>query len=224
MKYFDPHEKVEITRHKLPHWKQVGCACGMTFRLADSLPQQLLDPWLHQKAAWMELHPRPWTEKDEADYHQRFTGKVQDWLDQGHGSCVLRDAAVAAQVAQKFHERDGADYTLWAFVIMPNHAHVLFSFSDGETIPMIAQRWKGGSAREINKLLGRSGRLWQPDYFDRLVRSSLHFQMGLDYIRDNPAKAKLREGEYLWWERADARSADPAPAGPHHLKLTLKCH
>ena len=208
MKFFNPLEDVHRTKHKLPHWEQSGCVCGMTFRLADSLPESLLGPWRHQKEAWLELHPRPWTDEVENEYYSRFTNVVQHWLDAGHGSCVLRLPDVAAQLAKRFHERDGIDYVLLAFVIMPNHTHLLFSFERGDDLPTIAQRWKGGSSREINLLLKRSGRLWQPDYFDRLVRSPQHFQTSLDYIRDNPLKAKLHESDFVWWERDGERSAE----------------
>jgi REP element-mobilizing transposase RayT len=49
--------------------------------------------------------------------------------------------------------------------------------------------------REINAHLGRRGTLWQKGYFDRLVRDWQHFANVVRYIRRNPAKAKLREGD-----------------------------
>jgi putative transposase len=49
-------------------------------------------------------------------------------------------------------------------------------------------------------LLGRSGNLWQRDYFDRLVRDENHFANCLRYIRRNPEKARLPKGQYILYQ------------------------
>jgi hypothetical protein len=76
---------------------------------------------------------------------------------------------------------------------MPNHVHVLFTLRDGESLRDTLQGWKGVSSRLIHK----SGRcdlnpFWQPDYFDRLIRSLEHFSTMKAYIREYPAKANLK--------------------------------
>ena len=48
---------------------------------------------------------------------------------------------------------------------------------------------KGFSARSINKLLGETGKVWQPDYFDRYIRDAKHFATAVRYIENNPVKA-----------------------------------
>ena len=63
----------------------------------------------------------------------------------------------------------------------------------------VIQGWKGYAAHEINRLLNRKGTLWQRDYFDRLIRSRKHFDYCVNYIRGNPEKARLRDGEFLLW-------------------------
>jgi len=60
--------------------------------------------------------------------------------------------------------------------------------------------WKGFSAKTINNQIGRTGQLWQPDYWDRLIRSSRHFEGCLKYIRKNPGKALLHAGQFLLFE------------------------
>ena len=66
----------------------------------------------------------------------------------------------------------------------------------------MAQRAVDGSftAREANRLLGREGRVWMPDYFDRYVRDEHHLEAARQYIRRNPVKAGLCESEdqYRW--------------------------
>jgi REP element-mobilizing transposase RayT len=93
-----------------------------------------------------------------------------------------------------------------SFVIMPNHGHALFAQNPNWLLEKIIQGWKGFAAYEINKLLGRSGRLWQRDYFDRLVRNEKHFANCVRYIRRNPEKARLSEGEFILWESERARA------------------
>ena len=205
MEFYDPRAEVDKTRHKLPHWQQGECAIAVTFRLADSLPKEKLDAWRCERDLWLLDHPKPWTPDEEAEFHQRFAHRVQKWLDAGHGSCVLRAPQVARLVAAVLHAREDTSHVLWAWVVMPNHVHVLASLLHGATLPAVLKQWKGVSALAVNRALGSAGRLWQPDYFDRLVRSRPHFVMCLNYIRDNPVKAKLREGEFLWWERPGVR-------------------
>ena len=62
--------------------------------------------------------------------------------------------------------------------------------------------WKLFSARQINRETGKSGRLWQKDYWDRLIRDETHFLECLEYIRENPGKAGLKEGEFVLFEKA----------------------
>ncbi len=78
----------------------------------------------------------------------------------------------------------------------------------------ILQSWKGFSAREINRLLGRKGPLWMDENFDHTVRSSeqlAHFQR---YLAANPVKARLREEEYYLWQQSDTGfpACEPQPA------------
>jgi hypothetical protein len=57
--------------------------------------------------------------------------------------------------------------------------------------------WKGFTARQMNPLIGRTGRVWQRDYFDRLVRNARHLANCTRYIRRNPEKARLHDGEFV---------------------------
>ena len=85
-------------------------------------------------------------------------------------------------------------YQLDAWVVMPNHFHALVEPCQGTTLGAIVKSWKGGSAREINLLLGRQGTLWQPEPFDHIVRSEAQLEHFRRYIAENPAKARLKSG------------------------------
>lgn len=114
-----------------------------------------------------------------------------DELDRGLGCAVLADARCAEAVEQTLLHYDVERYTLHAWCVMPNHVHVLASTNMDHELGKIVQAWKGFSAKEINKLLGRSGRLWAADYFDRFVRDQRHYETSKAYIESNPVNAGL---------------------------------
>ena len=110
---------------------------------------------------------------------------IQNCLDAGHGSCVLRDDACRQVVEDALWHFAGERYHLYAYVVMPNHVHVLFQPMEGRTISDIVASWKKFTARQINDALGREGMLWQKESFDTLVRSEQHFQDVVRYIKKN---------------------------------------
>lgn len=83
---------------------------------------------------------------------------------------------------------------------MPNHVHAVCVLHPGWKLEQLIHFWKRHSAREINRLTGQRGALWQRDYFDRLVRDSTHLENCVRYIWRNPQKAGLWAGEYLSYE------------------------
>ena len=88
--FYTPEDEVTVTRHLLPHWHRDGTYCFITWRMADSLPQGLLDEWKLEKEKWIQNHPKPWDDEEMQAYAERFHDHIDDWLDKGHGSCSLR--------------------------------------------------------------------------------------------------------------------------------------
>jgi putative transposase len=97
--FFNKDAPLRRYRNWLPHWRQPGKWYFVTFRLADSLAQPKLQQWKAEQALWLELHPQPWSEKVEQEYHRRFTARFESWLDAGEGECVLRQPEAHAVVA-----------------------------------------------------------------------------------------------------------------------------
>ncbi len=205
LRFFDPF--AEIRRHGkgLPHWEQPGATYFVTFRLADAVPVELRERWMEERTAWMMHHPKPWSVEVEREYHRRFSQQFDQWLDAGHGACGLREASGRDCVTATLGHSHDRTYWLHASVVMPNHVHVLFSLHPEASLAEEIGAWKSVLARRINRLLGRSGTLWQEDYFDRLIRDEEHFANCVRYIRRNPEKARLREGEYALCESEFAR-------------------
>ena len=203
--FLDPFSPIEQHQHRLPHWQQGAVYYFVTWRLADSLPREKLERWNEDRAVWNRLHPRPWDEDTEFEYHKKFSTAVDNWLDAGNGCCVLRNPDLAAIVFDVLLHFDGKRYAMETFVVMPNHVHVLFRLLAPHHLESVVQSWKGFSARQINRQLGKDGRLWQPDYWDRLIRNEGHWLKCLEYIQENPIKAKLPQNQYRLFVREKER-------------------
>jgi REP-associated tyrosine transposase len=109
-------------------------------------------------------------------------------------------------VAETLHHFEGERVAMISFVVMPNHVHAAFVQDPECPLEKLIRSWKGFTARQVNKLLGRSGNFWQRDYFDRLVRDEKHFANCVRYIRRNPEKAGLSQGEFILWESDVAKA------------------
>jgi hypothetical protein len=71
--------------------------------LYDSLPSHLLAQWECDRKIWLRIHPQPWTKQIEREYHERFSQAIEEWLDAGHGACLLRRRDCAEIVAKTLH-------------------------------------------------------------------------------------------------------------------------
>lgn len=175
-------------RGYLPHYDKPGLAQAVTFRLADSLPQEKRREWEHL----LQI----------AEDGERLR-QIEAYLDRGAGSCVLREPACAEVVQNALLHFDGERYQLIAWCVMPNHVHVLFQSFNGHPIGRVIHSWKTFTAREINKLLGQSGQLWQDDYFDTFMRDDEHQAAVAVYIERNAVSANLVERANDWpWSSA----------------------
>jgi putative transposase len=200
LRFFNPYAEIRHTTNRLPHWQQEGAVYFGTFRLGDSVPQHLSNQWMGDRSIWIQLHPEPWSYETAQEYHKRFSGAIERWLDVGYGECVLRRPECAEIVADTLRHFDGERLGLVAFIVMPNHVHAVFVQHPEWPLEKILRSWKSFTTRRLNELLGRSGSLWQRDYFDRLVRDHAHFANCVRYIRRNPEKARLRSGEFAFYE------------------------
>jgi len=200
MRFFSDLAETVTTRNHLPHWQQEEATYFVTWRLKDSVPQVLMEEWKRDREEWMRLHPKPWTEEQETEYHSLFSTRMDAMLDEGYGECVLRREGCREMLAASLGMFDGERFLMHSWVAMPNHVHALFSMAKGRKLEKVVGGWKGYSAKDMNVLLEREGALWQKDYFDRMVRDWDHMFRVARYIRRNPVKAKLREGELTLYE------------------------
>ena len=175
---------------RLPHRDEPGLVQFVTFRLSDAFPAELRSEW----EALLKI----------ADDRKRRT-QLEAYLDRGRGACHLKRSEVATVVEESLLFRHGAGYELRAWVVMPNHIHVLFQVGD-LPLSQIVDAWKGFTAKEANKILGRKGQFWQAGYWDTYMRDCDHELKTCRYIENNPTKAKLVVFRKEWpWSSARFR-------------------
>jgi REP element-mobilizing transposase RayT len=177
-------------RGYLPHFDGPGVAQMVTFMLHDSFP-------VTRRMEWEPI-------LREADDSAKRR-KLEAWLDRGHGDCWLRRDDIAEVVEEVLLENDGKEYRLQAWVLMPNHVHLVV---DVWEVPLskLVGRWKGKSSRLGNLILGRNGPFWQEDYFDTLIRDEEHLKKARHYTERNSVKAALVKDPRAWrWSSARFR-------------------
>jgi len=100
--------------------------------------------------------------------------------------------AVVDDLRCSFHLPDEqAEWSLIAWVVMPDHVQVLATIPPGVRIPLLVGRWKRLTAR-------RHGVCWQRDFFEHRLRSHEHVDAKREYLRQNPVRAGLVEHPDDW--------------------------
>jgi type I restriction enzyme R subunit/putative DNA methylase len=154
----------------------------------------------------------PHIERDGASYYVSFSTRQRFFLPE-EARTIIFDHCLF---------ENGRRVRMHAFVVMPDHVHVLFTPLEDErgtphTLAKIMNGIKGASSHSVNKLLDRKGVLWEPESFDRILRSSGDFEFRLSCIVGNPIAAGLAKGpdDYRWAWR---ESAQPGAAALHNRK------
>ena len=190
------------TRNTLPHLKREGGTYFITFRLAGTLPAELIQQLkckreiiIHQALA--AKRPLSWAEQEEL--FRWYADRVDRFLDAGQGDCFLRRPEVADLVANGLRHFDGDRYNLQAWVVMPNHVHAVVGPNPPHTLTEILHSWKSYTASQANKLLGRVRQtFWQTESYDHLIRDDADLIRCGEYTTQNPVRAGLCERPEDW--------------------------
>jgi putative transposase len=112
-----------------------------------------------------------------------------------------------------FHYRSEGKFLLHAFIVMPNHIHLLLTVSKGLTLERAVQLIKGGFSHEASKRMGNIGPVWQKSFVDRRVRNLAEFEKFREYIHQNPVRAGMVHSadQYLYSSVHPAFVADELP-------------
>jgi REP element-mobilizing transposase RayT len=187
-------------RGRVPHWEADPAIYFVTFRLADSLPQSVLQAFEFERrdvVATALAAGRALSASEEKRLEILFSEKIESKLDAGVGRCHMANPRVADVVAATLQHFDAARYHLYAWCVMPNHVHALFRLLDDYALDSVLHSWKSYSAKKANRLLGRAGKFWQREYYDHMVRSDGAFYRIVKYIFQNPEKAGLRDWRWM---------------------------
>ena len=147
----------------------------------------------------------------QCDDKQHFVTFCTDrrWILSGHARSIVLECCL--------HD-NGSRFDLRVAVVMPDHVHMIFTpLVNHEAMEVcslaeVMDAIKGASAHRINKALGRRGRLWQPESFDHVLRSSENLDAKIIYLLENPVRAGLVEDwtEYPWlWRKPSVNPFTP---------------
>lgn len=222
--FFDPDSDYTLAWKRLPHLAQAGTLCFITWRTADSLPAEAIarlaehrrtllerhqiKPDLHWKASLAQLPAAV-----RAQVHWALFYAWDKELDLAMGACLLRRPELSRLVLESLLHFDNERYFLTDAVVMPNHVHLIAAFRDEDMQLTQCTSWKRFTGTRINRLIWSEQtdpreietrpktEFWQVDQFDHLVRGPEDFTKYRKYIAMNPAKAKLKEGQYAYYSK-----------------------
>ena len=191
-------------RRHLPHYYAPNAVYFVTSRLAGSLPQSArAQAREERRSIEQQLRTKAKSDAAAVDFELKLA-----WLDKilekaDKNICWLSDPRIADLVAEAIKYRDGKDYDLMAYSIMPNHMHLVFGVGvhdmlepTGQIVNLsntplskIMHSLKRYTATEANRILQRSGSFWQDESYDHIVRSGEELARIIEYVLNNPVKA-----------------------------------
>jgi REP element-mobilizing transposase RayT len=171
---------------RLPHWQPDGAGYFVTWILAGSLPAiAVADLWTSRGAAFVA------------------GDRLLDAAPSGPRWLTKPEVATAVVTILREGVTDKR-YELAAYVLMPNHVHLLLRPED--TLPRQIAWIKGRTAFEANRVLKRSGSFRAKDYLDRWIRNDNECEKVIRYAERNPVKAGLCKSPEEWeWSSARRR-------------------
>jgi len=196
-------------RRRLPHWEISGSWYFLTFRLAGTVPIRLLQQWQAEAEAarrTLEARREVLTAQQREDLELMVARQIEHYLDHNFHVRYLGEPPVAEAFLTVLQEKAASFFELGPWGVMPNHVHLLIkprqdpATQDDFPLRIILQHIKGTSALACNQVLGRHGRFWQREYFDRRVRDEIDFVRKAEYIEANPVISGLceRPEDWLW--------------------------
>ena len=194
------------SRGYLPHVKREGASYFVTFRLADSLPREVLLALQCKRAERFHVLEARKTQAiplaviDKPELIERdYRRELERFLDRGAGACWLRRPEIAGLTASAIRHFDGERYVLGAWVVMPNHVHMVLWPKPNHRLSDILHSIKRFAAREANRALGRVGKeFWQRESYDHWIRNDEETASITRYVTHNPVNAGLCQAPEDW--------------------------
>lgn len=197
-----------MSLHKhLPHINAYNNYQFITYRLADSLPSHIINSYIDE-----------FTDTKDTESNIQLQKKIEEYSNNGFGASILTHPAVAKIIIDNWLFFAEKLYDLIAWVIMPNHVHLLIKEYENIEIDSIVKKWKSYTAKEILKIksllvynidnyrfkstelvaLFNSKRIWQKSYWDHYIRNEEELYDKIRYIHENPVLAGLVKKDIDW--------------------------
>ena len=184
-----------------PHWELKNAIYHVSFHLEDSLPKSLAKKIKNERIQMEESVLNAKGNISPFDIYlikKYYSKKMEGYFDNGYGSCIFRDNENAQIMQNVIMNGNGVEYDLYAWCIMPNHVHLMFSLLGEYVLSKVVATWKSCSAHYLNKRMNTKGRLWNVDYFNRIIRDGDDYSRTKEYIWRNPEKAGLHDWPWRW--------------------------
>jgi len=208
-------------KRNLPHWQPSSAEFFITFRLAGSLPAEVVARIRNEKDILLREAkerssgslPEQQVAEDKAiagsdrlsdlraEIWRKTFRKYERLLDTAEKDPMwLAEPAIARIVQDAIHYRDRREYDLYAYCIMPNHVHLIFKLIVQSGVPEklnefvvtdILKSLKWFTALKANQILQREGAFWQSESYDRVIRDTQELENCIAYTLENPVKAGL---------------------------------
>ena len=204
-------------KRNLPHYQPEGSTFFVTTRLAGTIPRHIFESIKHKyeleidKIGSLNFTKNRWSKYKDIQLNQFID--YEKYLD----SCDLTrkwlaDDRIAEIASNALHFRDGKEFELIAYTIMPNHIHAVLkpnvnrfaesinssANKDKYVLTKILQNYKKFTARMSNKILNRTGQFWQHESYDHVIRDNEELNRTIKYVLHNPVKAGLVKYPEEW--------------------------
>jgi REP element-mobilizing transposase RayT len=189
---------MSFSRRHRPHWIPEETAIFVTWRLAGTLPRKMVAQPTEDRPQKTMVCPTAFLQHDE---QLDCCRSDVVWLQDSRIARVVAEALLFGEAVRQFYRLD-------AWVIMPNHVHVLLH--PDVAMPIIMRWVQGRTSRAANRILRRTGQaFWQDESFDHWIRSTEELHTLIAYVEDNPVKAGLVHDADEWrWSSAGRKTDD----------------
>ncbi len=187
---------------RLPHWEVEDGRYFVTIHLSGAIPpagQQRLHALRLEGDRQSRADSQPWLRTQ-----RKIFAEMESWLDTASPARQLQQPNIAAIVAEAIAYRDGRDWRMYEYTIMPSHVHLFFeivghSSAEESHLKQVLEQFKRWTGHAAGKVLHADGdRFWQDEWFDHWSRSDSEDERIIAYIRENPVKAGLI-ADYRQW-------------------------
>ena len=185
--------KVEFRRN-LPHFYNQDAIYDISFRLVNTVPKSIFDKYFFEKECLIK-------KRKHKEIDQLYKDYIEDFLDNsGNEKDWLFNEAICKEVISAIQFYNEKRYSVIAYCIMPNHVHLILNTMNYTFHPIgdLLKSIKQFSGKQANKILNRKGQFWHGESYDHIIKSRNELAERIDYLINNPVKAKLVSNGQDW--------------------------